>query len=162
MSRFGVDVSVVEGEAGLLPRSEPEAGELLAEVSQARELGINVTTATKPVPHTARGWLHGVGNEGLINLVVDTERNVLIGATSAGPHGGEVLGLLALAVHAAIPIPTLRSMIYAYPTFHKGIEDALDELDQETPGPAADGHRRRAPARMDGWERPQPSRHGSC
>lgn len=45
-----------------------------------------------------------------------------------GPTGGEVLGLLALAVHAQIPVATLRSMIYAYPTFHKGIEDALNEL----------------------------------
>ena len=40
-----------------------------------------------------------------------------------------MLGLLALAVDAAVPITTLRSMIYAYPTFHKGIEDALNELD---------------------------------
>jgi pyruvate/2-oxoglutarate dehydrogenase complex dihydrolipoamide dehydrogenase (E3) component len=109
--------------------TDPEIGVVGRTEAEARELGINVGTATKPVPHTARGWLHGVGNEGLIKLVVDTDRNVLIGATSAGPHGGEVLGLLALAVHAAIPITTLRSMIYAYPTFHKGIEDALNELD---------------------------------
>ncbi len=46
-----------------------------------------------------------------------------------GPHGGEVLGLLALAVHAEISIATLRSMTYAYPTFYKGVEDTLGELD---------------------------------
>lgn len=96
--------------------------------ADARQLGLDIATATKPVPHTARGWLHGVGNEGLIKLAVDTDRNVLVGATSAGPHGGEVLGLLTLAVHAEIPIATLRSMIYAYPTFHEGIGDALNEL----------------------------------
>jgi pyruvate/2-oxoglutarate dehydrogenase complex dihydrolipoamide dehydrogenase (E3) component len=45
-----------------------------------------------------------------------------------GPHAGEVLGLLTLAVHDGTPIPTLRSMIYAYPTFHRGIEDALRDL----------------------------------
>jgi pyruvate/2-oxoglutarate dehydrogenase complex dihydrolipoamide dehydrogenase (E3) component len=60
--------------------------------------------------------------------VVDRRRHVLVGATSVGPHGGEVLGQLALAVHAQIPTSTLRSMIYAYPTFHKGIEDTLDKL----------------------------------
>lgn len=57
--------------------------------------------------------------------MVDAERDVLVGATSVGPTGGEVLALLALAVHAEIPLSTLRSMIYAYPTFHRGIEDAL-------------------------------------
>jgi pyruvate/2-oxoglutarate dehydrogenase complex dihydrolipoamide dehydrogenase (E3) component len=45
-----------------------------------------------------------------------------------GPAGGEVLGALTVAVHAEVPLTTLRSMIYAYPTFHRGIEDALRDL----------------------------------
>ena len=45
-----------------------------------------------------------------------------------GPHGGEVLGMLALAVSEATPISNLRSMMYAYPTFHKGVEDAVNAL----------------------------------
>ena len=53
---------------------------------------------------------------------------MLVGATSAGPVGGEVLCALAVAVTAAVPIATLRSMIYAYPTFHRAIEDALSRL----------------------------------
>ena len=53
---------------------------------------------------------------------------MLVGATSVGPAGGEVLGLLSLAVHARVPVATLRTMIYAYPTFHRGIEDALRDL----------------------------------
>jgi len=53
---------------------------------------------------------------------------VLVGATSAGPWGGEVLGLLALAVHAEVPTTSLRHMIYAYPTFHRGIEAAVKDL----------------------------------
>jgi pyruvate/2-oxoglutarate dehydrogenase complex dihydrolipoamide dehydrogenase (E3) component len=52
-----------------------------------------------------------------------------VGATSAGPTGGEVLSMLALAVQAEVTIATLRHMIYAYPTFHRGIEDALRHLD---------------------------------
>jgi hypothetical protein len=39
-----------------------------------------------------------------------------------------VLGLLTLAVHARVPIDELRSMIYAYPTFHRGVEDAVRDL----------------------------------
>ena len=45
-----------------------------------------------------------------------------------GPVGGEVLGLLTLAVHAAVPLARMRDMIYAYPTFHRGVEDALRDL----------------------------------
>ena len=55
-------------------------------------------------------------------------RGVLVGATTVGPCGGEMLGIVALAVHAEIPTARLREMIYAYPTFHRGIDDALREL----------------------------------
>jgi pyruvate/2-oxoglutarate dehydrogenase complex dihydrolipoamide dehydrogenase (E3) component len=108
--------------------TDPEVGAVGISALEAMEAGIDAKTVLKIVGHTARGWLHQAGNEGFIKLVIDSERNILVGATSVGPHGGEVLGLLALAVHAKIPISTLRSMIYAYPTFHKGIEDALNEL----------------------------------
>ena len=36
--------------------------------------------------------------------------------------------MLALAVHARVPIGDLRTMIYAYPTFHRGVETALTDL----------------------------------
>jgi pyruvate/2-oxoglutarate dehydrogenase complex dihydrolipoamide dehydrogenase (E3) component len=87
-----------------------------------------VRTGTVSVPKTTRGWIHKAGNDGLIKLVEDAGRGVLVGATSVGPVGGEVLGLLTLAVYAAVPTEDLRHMIYAYPTFHRGILDALAEL----------------------------------
>ena len=37
--------------------------------------------------------------------------------------------MLTLAVHARVPVRRLREMIYAYPTFHRTIEPALQELD---------------------------------
>lgn len=115
-----------------LPRvtfTDPEVGSVGRSEDSARQEGIRVVTAFKPVAHTARGWLHAAGNDGFIKLVADSERGVLVGATSMGPHGGEVLGMLALAVHAQVPIAQMRSMMFAYPTFHKGIEDALNDLD---------------------------------
>lgn len=115
-----------------LPRvtfTDPEVGSVGMTEQQARDAGIDVRTAQTRVPHTARGWLHKTGNEGFIKLVADAATGLLIGATAAGPSGGEVLGLLALAVHAQVPPARLRTMIWAYPTFHRGIEDALAVLD---------------------------------
>ena len=40
----------------------------------------------------------------------------------------EVLGALVTAVHARVPVRSMRQMIYAYPTFHRAIEDALADL----------------------------------
>ncbi len=108
--------------------TDPEIGAVGMTEAQARQAGLNVHIGMAHVPSTARGWLHKAGNEGFIKLVADADRGILVGATSAGPAGGEVLGALAVAVHAEVPIDRLRHMMYAYPTFHRGIEDALRDL----------------------------------
>jgi pyruvate/2-oxoglutarate dehydrogenase complex dihydrolipoamide dehydrogenase (E3) component len=108
--------------------TDPEIGAVGLTEAQARAAGTRVRVGTGQVPSSSRGWIHKVGNEGFIKLVEDADRGVLVGATSAGPVGGEVLSALAVAVHAQVPVETLRHMIYAYPTFHRGIEDALRDL----------------------------------
>ena len=108
--------------------TDPEVGSVGLSQQAAIDAGIDVSVGCVNVPSTARGWLHKAGNDGFIKLVADRQRGVLVGATAMGPNGGEVLGLLTLAVHTATPIEQLRSMIYAYPTFHRGIEDALRTL----------------------------------
>jgi pyruvate/2-oxoglutarate dehydrogenase complex dihydrolipoamide dehydrogenase (E3) component len=109
--------------------TDPEIGAVGLTEAQARETGIAVAVGLTRVPHTARGWIHKAGNDGFIKVVADTDRGTLVGATAMGPNGGEVLGLLSVAVHAAVRVDSLRAMIYAYPTFHRGIEDALRDLE---------------------------------
>jgi pyruvate/2-oxoglutarate dehydrogenase complex dihydrolipoamide dehydrogenase (E3) component len=108
--------------------TDPEVGSVGLTERAAREQGITVRTGTSQVASSARGWIHGPGNAGFIKLVVDAERDVVVGATSVGPWGGEVLAMLTLAVHARVPVASLRTMIYAYPTFHRGVLDALTDL----------------------------------
>lgn len=108
--------------------TDPEIGGVGLTEAQARARGLNVRTGFTNLPDSTRGWLHKAGNAGFIKLVEDADRGVLVGATSVGPDGGEVLAALTLAVHAEVPTATLRRMIYAYPTFHRAIEAALDAL----------------------------------
>jgi pyruvate/2-oxoglutarate dehydrogenase complex dihydrolipoamide dehydrogenase (E3) component len=108
--------------------TDPEVGAVGLTERQAREQGLNVRTGLSQVPESARGWIHKVGNEGFIKLVEDKARAVLVGATSMGPVGGEVLSMLTLAVHAEVSVEDLRRMVYAYPTFHRAVEDALRDL----------------------------------
>jgi pyruvate/2-oxoglutarate dehydrogenase complex dihydrolipoamide dehydrogenase (E3) component len=108
--------------------TDPEIGGVGLTEAKAWERGLEVRTGTAQIPASARGWIHKAGNDGFIKLVEDAGPGVLAGATSAGPCGGEVLSLLALAVHAAVPVRRLREMIYAYPTFHRAVEDALRDL----------------------------------
>ena len=109
--------------------TDPEVGSVGLTEAQARERGLSVRVGHAQLPESTRGWIHQVGNDGLIKLVADAPRGVLVGATAAGPAGGEILGLLALAVHAEVPVATISRMHFAYPTFHRAIASALEELD---------------------------------
>ncbi|CAL9421657.1 dihydrolipoyl dehydrogenase family protein [Streptomyces sp. enrichment culture] len=114
-----------------LPRvtfTDPEVGGVGLTEHAAREQGIRTRTGLAQVPSSTRGWIHKAGNDGLIKLVADADRDVLVGATSAGPMGGEVLYGLAVAVHAEVPLARLRHMMFAYPTFHRTVEQALQDL----------------------------------
>jgi pyruvate/2-oxoglutarate dehydrogenase complex dihydrolipoamide dehydrogenase (E3) component len=128
-----LDRDLVPADYRALPRvtfTDPEIAGVGLTEAQARDKGIEVRTGIGQVPDSSRGWIHKVGNEGFIKLVADQRRGVLVGATSAGPCGGEVLSGLAMAVQAEVPVHTLSHMIFAYPTFHRGIEDALKGLGQ--------------------------------
>ena len=109
--------------------TDPEIGSVGLSEAAARAGGMDVATGSALVSSSARGWIHKAGNDGFIKLVEDAgPGRSWWEPPRSGPAGGEVLGLLTLAVHAEIPTEQLRHMIYAYPTFHRGILDALADL----------------------------------
>jgi pyruvate/2-oxoglutarate dehydrogenase complex dihydrolipoamide dehydrogenase (E3) component len=111
--------------------TDPEIASVGLTEEQARSQLGDIRVGVSQIPSSARGWIHKAGNDGFIKLIADPAREVLVGATSAGPTGGEVLSMLTLAVHARIPVRRLREMIYAYPTFHGAVSDALTDLNLE-------------------------------
>ncbi|MEU8342080.1 Pyruvate/2-oxoglutarate dehydrogenase complex, dihydrolipoamide dehydrogenase (E3) component [Actinomadura meyerae] len=114
-----------------LPRvtfTDPEIGAVGITERQARDRGMRVRTGLAPIPESTRGRIHGPGNDGFVKLVEDADRGVLVGATSAGPAGGEVLYGLNVAVHTETPTDLLKHMIFTYPTFHRAVEAALHDL----------------------------------
>ncbi|MGI9156046.1 MAG: dihydrolipoyl dehydrogenase family protein [Marmoricola sp.] len=106
--------------------TDPEVGAVGMTEQQARDTGLNVRVGCTDLASSARGWIAKA--EGLVKLVEDADRGVLVGATAVGPSGGEILSMLTTAVHAEVPTETLKSMIYAYPTFHRAVEEALGTL----------------------------------
>jgi pyruvate/2-oxoglutarate dehydrogenase complex dihydrolipoamide dehydrogenase (E3) component len=122
---------VVPADYRAVPRvtfTDPEIGSVGLSEGEARHQGLEVRVGRAEIPSSTRGWIHKAGNQGFIKLVEDAGRGMLVGATSVGPWGGEVLGLLTLAVYAEVPTDRLRHMIFAYPTFHRAVEAAVKDL----------------------------------
>jgi pyruvate/2-oxoglutarate dehydrogenase complex dihydrolipoamide dehydrogenase (E3) component len=102
----------------------PEVASVGLSEKAARDTGVDVRTAIGDLG--ARGWM--TKEDGLIKVVADASRGVLVGATVVAPAGGEIMSMLALAVQAEVPLDTLLQMHYAYPTYHRAIQSVLQEL----------------------------------
>jgi pyruvate/2-oxoglutarate dehydrogenase complex dihydrolipoamide dehydrogenase (E3) component len=135
MYQSGIVVDTILGHDGpaadyrAVPRvtfTDPEVGSVGMTEGQARDAGLDVSTGKVELGDSTRGWIHHVGNEGFVKLVAADGK--LVGATSVGPTGGEVLSMLTAAIHGRIPVSDLKSMIYAYPTFHGIVRQVLDDL----------------------------------
>src|SRR3954468_2679053 len=108
--------------------TDPEIGRVGLTEQQARDRGLTVRVGRQQIASNSRGWIHGPGNDGFVKVIEDADRGVLVGATIVSPYGGELLGLLTLAVHAEVPVKTLLSMHYAFPTLHRAVLEAVQDL----------------------------------
>jgi pyruvate/2-oxoglutarate dehydrogenase complex dihydrolipoamide dehydrogenase (E3) component len=111
---------------GRVTFTDPEVGSVGLTEQQARDAGLDVAVGTTDLAASSRGWIARA--EGVVKLVADARRGVLVGGTTVGPSGGEILSMLTTAVHAEVPVDTLKGMHFAYPTFHRAVEAALDDL----------------------------------
>jgi pyruvate/2-oxoglutarate dehydrogenase complex dihydrolipoamide dehydrogenase (E3) component len=109
--------------------TDPEIGRVGMTVQQAREAGLQVRTGTAQISSNTRGWIHGPGNDGFVEVVEDAGSGTLVGATVVSPAGGEIIAVLTLAVHARVPVRTLLSMHYVFPTLHRAVLEALRAIE---------------------------------
>jgi pyruvate/2-oxoglutarate dehydrogenase complex dihydrolipoamide dehydrogenase (E3) component len=107
--------------------TDPEVASVGLTEAQARAQGIDVKLATADVGNTARGYIHGEPG-GLIKLVADGERQVLVGATIVSPRAGEMISELALAMRAELPITLLQDLVHPFPTFSRVLQGVIADL----------------------------------
>ncbi len=74
---------------------------------------------------------------GVHGLVVDRQRELLVGAWAVAPRAGEWIHHAVLAIRAEIPLAVLRDTIAQFPTYSEGYVSALRTL----PGRTASGGR---------------------
>ena len=94
---------------------------------QARDDGIDVITATMDMAQLARTATDGAAG-GLLILVADRARKVLIGAAAVGPGADEWISEASVAIRASIPLKTLADVVHPFPTFAQAYEIPLREL----------------------------------
>jgi dihydrolipoamide dehydrogenase len=84
--------------------------------SQARERGLPIRVVSTPTGGVAGAYTSGEDINGTCRLVVDTEREVIVGATFTGPGTAELLHSATIAITAAVPLSELWHAVPSFPT----------------------------------------------
>lgn len=95
--------------------TDPELASVGLSVAIAQEQGLNVSSVELPIA-VAGSSLHADNYQGWAQLVVDEDRQVVVGATFAGPDVAEVLHAATIAIVGEVPMERLWHAVPSYPT----------------------------------------------
>lgn len=96
--------------------TDPEVASVGLTAEAARARGLRVRVADHDLGAVAGAALHADGYAGHARLVIDDERDVVVGFTAVGPDVAELLHAATIAVVGEVPIARLWHAVPAYPT----------------------------------------------
>ena len=107
--------------------TDPEVASVGLSEAQARAQLADARVASANLADTTRGWINGPPG-GILKLVADGERGVLVGALIVGPRAGEIIAELTLAIRAEVPLRVLIDTLHAFPTFSRELDGLFPQL----------------------------------
>jgi pyruvate/2-oxoglutarate dehydrogenase complex dihydrolipoamide dehydrogenase (E3) component len=107
--------------------TDPEVASVGLTEAAARARGVDVIVASADPADSARGYIHDF-HGGVLKLVGDRERGVLLGATLVTPRAGEIAGELVLAIKLGIALTTLADVIRPFPAFNRVLGASIEAL----------------------------------
>ncbi|RST17707.1 NAD(P)/FAD-dependent oxidoreductase [Streptomyces sp. WAC05374] len=95
---------------------DPEAASVGLTLAEAEAAGHRVRAVDQDLAGVAGSGLYADGYRGHARMVVDLEREILLGVTLVGPAVGELLHSATVAVAGEVPVARLWHAVPAYPT----------------------------------------------
>ncbi|MFE3022012.1 dihydrolipoyl dehydrogenase family protein [Streptomyces sp. NPDC059256] len=96
--------------------TDPEAAAVGLSLAEAEAEGHRVRAVDYEIGSVAGAALYADGYRGRARMIVDLDRQILLGVTFVGPGVGELLHSATVAVVAEVPIDRLWHAVPAYPT----------------------------------------------
>ncbi|MFJ6656543.1 dihydrolipoyl dehydrogenase family protein [Streptomyces sp. NPDC091377] len=96
--------------------TDPEAAAVGLSFAEAEETGRQVRAVDVEFASVAGAGLYADGYRGHARMVVDLDRQILLGVTFVGPGVGELIHSATVAVAAEVPIDRLWHAVPSYPT----------------------------------------------
>ncbi|MFJ9092294.1 dihydrolipoyl dehydrogenase family protein [Streptomyces globisporus] len=96
--------------------TDPEAASVGLTLAEAERAGHRVRAVDYDLASVAGSGLYADGYRGRARMIVDLDREILLGVTFVGPGIGELLHSATVAVAGEVPIARLWHAVPAYPT----------------------------------------------
>ncbi len=96
--------------------TSPEVASVGLTAAQAEQRGLRTRVVDYALGWVAGASLHADGYEGTARMVVDVERDVIVGFTVVGDDVAELLHAATIAVVGEVPISRLQHAVPSYPT----------------------------------------------
>ncbi|MDL5205232.1 NAD(P)/FAD-dependent oxidoreductase [Streptomyces sp. ALI-76-A] len=96
--------------------TDPEAASVGLSLAEAEQAGHRVRAVDYDLASVSGAGLYADGYRGRARMVVDLEREILLGVTFVGPGVGELLHSATIAVAGQVPISRLWHAVPSYPT----------------------------------------------
>ncbi|WP_328420393.1 dihydrolipoyl dehydrogenase family protein [Streptomyces sp. NBC_00443] len=96
--------------------TDPEAGSVGLSLAEAEQAGHRVRAVDYDLASVAGASVYAEGYKGRARMVVDLEREILLGVTFVGPGIGELIHSATIAVVGQVPISRLWHAVPSYPT----------------------------------------------
>ncbi len=102
---------------------DPEVASVGLTEEAAREKGYDVVVGRQPFSGVARAMAID-RTEGLVKFVADAADGTILGCHIAGPHAGDLIHEVTLAIYAGATYGDVGSMIHVHPTLAEAVNSA--------------------------------------
>jgi pyruvate/2-oxoglutarate dehydrogenase complex dihydrolipoamide dehydrogenase (E3) component len=118
-------------EGRLLPYTvfiDPQLGRVGLNERDARKQGVRYQVARLPMTSVARA-LEMDESRGLMKALVDPDSRCILGAAVLGVEGGELMGVLQLAMMGNVPYDRIRDAVFAHPTLAESLNNLFTSVE---------------------------------
>ncbi|MDQ2847374.1 MAG: NAD(P)/FAD-dependent oxidoreductase, partial [Actinomycetota bacterium] len=96
--------------------TDPEIGAVGLTAAEAEKAGMRVKSVDYQIGNVAGATLHAKGYTGHARIVVDEDRQLIVGATFAGPDVAELVQAATIAIVGEVPMSRMWHAVPSYPT----------------------------------------------
>ncbi len=105
--------------------TDPEVASVGYSKQEAEEKGMNVKEVKLPMSYAGRYLAETEGGKGFVKIVVDTDRNRLVGCHMVGSYASEIIMTATMMVDTELTPDRLKKLVFPHPTVAEIIREAI-------------------------------------